>query len=163
MIALAFPFSSLNFNYEFYSFHHLGVLGFWGFASILEGLVEFNQSWAKSATVLIVTVGSSKGYNGSVNTLAPYDLGQSVSYLVLQAQFLGLHTHQMGGIVSQTLKKNLEIPEDYEVYSVIAVGYLGKTEDLPEFLRDKEGAERTRKEISDFVFTGKWGSSFKTD
>jgi hypothetical protein len=42
---------------------------------------------------------------------------------------------------------------------MIALGYLGDPDALPEKLRERERAPRSRKPLSDFVFTGRWGES----
>ena len=129
---------------------------------IFGGLVEFNQAWAKSAPLLIVVL-SSKNWStsGKPNTWGSYDTGQAVGFLSLQAQYLGLYTHQMGGFVGDTLRKNFEIPEEYEVNSVMAVGYIGSVADLPEMFKEKESAERQRKPVAEIAFTSKWGASYK--
>ena len=131
------------------------------YEEILSILAEFNQAWAKTAPLLIVAVSSdSFAQNGNPNTWSVYDSGQAVASMVLQAQYLGLYTHQMGGFDKEKIKILYEIPEGYNVHSVIAVGYIGKVDDLPEFLRELEGAERKRKEISEIAFNGDWKTPY---
>ncbi|MFM7857635.1 MAG: nitroreductase family protein, partial [Flammeovirgaceae bacterium] len=98
--------------------------------------------------------------SGKLNSGSTYDTGLAVGNLTLQAQYMGLFTHQMGGFVTETLRKNLEIPEDYEICSVTAVGYIGNLSDLPEPLRDYEVGERQRKNVSDIAFTSRWGNPY---
>ena len=40
---------------------------------------------------------------------------------------------------------------------MLALGYLGDPETLPEDLRTRETAVRTRKPLEEFVFSGRWG------
>ena len=48
-------------------------------------------------------------------------------------------------------------PDGYESVAVLALGYLGDPESLPEDLRTRETAVRTRKPLEEFVFSGRWG------
>ena len=128
---------------------------------VLSCLVEFNQSWAKPAPLLIITVAHLKfAKNGNDNVIAKYDLGQSAMSLVLQAQSMGLFTHQMGGFDSEKARTLFNLPENYVAVSIIAVGYLGTLDQLGEDLRKLEESPRQRKEQTEFVFT-KWGTPFK--
>jgi hypothetical protein len=43
---------------------------------------------------------------------------------------------------------------------MIALGYLGDPETLPEKLRARELAARTRKPLTEFIYTGRWGKPF---
>ena len=98
--------------------------------------------------------------NGNDNVIAKYDLGQSAMSLVLQAQSMGLFTHQMGGFDSEKARTLFNLPENYVAVSIIAVGYLGTLDQLGEDLRKLEESPRQRKEQTEFVFT-KWGTPFK--
>ena len=125
---------------------------------ILEALVPFNQTWAGKAPVLILGLARNKsGRNGAPNLYAMYDLGAASSYLTLQAAALGLSTHQMAGFDKDKARTLLEIPGDYDFGSVIALGYQGEPEALPnDQLIERETAPRERKALSEFVFSA-WG------
>jgi len=131
-------------------------------AKIFESLVGFNKTWAGSAPVLILGVAGSKfTHNGAANGYALYDLGAAASYLTLQAAALGLTSHQMAGYDHETLRKALEIPEEYALGSVIALGYQGAPDSLgSEQLIERETAPRQRKPLSEFVFSS-WGEPTK--
>lgn len=131
-------------------------------ATIFENLVGFNKTWAGSAPVLILGVAGSKfTHNGAANGYALYDLGAAASYLTLQAAALGLTTHQMAGYDHEALHKALEIPEDYALGSVIALGYQADPDRLGnDQLIQRETAPRERKPLSDFVFSS-WGEPAK--
>jgi nitroreductase len=125
-------------------------------ASTLGG---FNQVWAPQAPVLILGVAkTSFTHNGALNHYALYDLGASAALLVLQAAALGLATHQMAGYDHDAARQALEIPEDYALGSVIALGYQGEPAALAnERMLAQEVAPRQRKPLRDFVFFS-WGS-----
>jgi nitroreductase len=127
------------------------------FDLLLRCLVEGNQVWARHAPLLILTVAQLLREPGKPNSLALYDLGQAVAYLSIQATALGLQAHQMAGFSPDLACAAFAIPEDHAPVTVIAVGTPGTPETLPENLRTRELAERTRKPITSFVFGGTWG------
>ena len=126
---------------------------------VLSTFVEFNQSWAKNAPVVAISVASHKmPHDGSQNRHAFHDVGQSSANLSLEATSLGLQVHQMAGIDPNKAREVFGIPEHYEAVAGIALGYPGDPMTLPEGrLRDNETGKRERKEASSFVYTGKWG------
>ena len=65
--------------------------------------------------------------------------------------------HQMAGFDPQRARGQFQVPEGHEPVAVIALGYPGSPESLPEQLRKKELQPRTRKALESFVFTGEWG------
>jgi nitroreductase len=125
------------------------------YKKIFGSLIGFNQSWAGAAPVLILGVTSTKfAHKGTPNYHALYDLGAAASYLTLQAAALGLSTHQMAGYDHEAARQALEIPEDYALGAVIALGYQGEPAALGnEQLISMEIAPRTRKLLKEFVFS----------
>jgi nitroreductase len=140
----------------------VGIRGSETYTKILDSLVPFNQSWAKSAPVLILGVTKTKfSHNGSPNPVALYDLGAAAAYLTLQAAALGLATHQMAGFNADAARKSFEIPEDYHIGAVIALGYQGEPAALPNpQLAEREVAPRERKPLNEFVFSA-WDTPAK--
>lgn len=115
------------------------------FKTIHECLVEGNQGWTKDVAALVITVVSKKyAKNGNVNTVAKHDLGLAVGNLTVQASSMGIHLHQMAGIVPQSAIEKLNIPEGYEPVTAIALGYY-----------DGESGVKPRKPISEIAFKGK--------
>jgi nitroreductase len=129
------------------------------YKKILGSLMSFNQQWAVSAPVLILGAAKTKfSHNDAPNRVALYDLGAAASYLTLQAAALGLATHQMAGFDVDAARKAFEIPDDYLLGAVIALGYQGEPAALPnEQILAQEVAPRQRKAMKDFVFSS-WGS-----
>jgi len=113
-------------------------------------LVEPNRQWAKQAPVLILAV-TKLDFDHVVrpNRHAFYDLGQAVAHLTVQATALGLQIHQMGGFDPGAARELFAIPSGYEPVSVLALGYPEEPLAAP--------PARTRKPLSDFVFSGSWG------
>lgn len=129
---------------------------------IYDSLFESNQSWAKNAPVLILTVAKNNyEKNNHTNTHAEYDLGQAIANLTLQATALNLYVHQMGGFNSDKARELFNIPAEFKPMSVIAVGYLGDLEKLPEQFRSREKNKRERKRLSELVFDESFGHTSK--
>lgn len=124
------------------------------YQKIFDTLVEFNQSWAKTAPVLILSVGKKTfSHNGTPNHHALHDTGAATAYLGLGATALGMHTHSMAGFDNDKARAAFSIPEDFAIGSVTALGYFGSPDVLPEQLWAGEEAPRTRKPLNEFVFT----------
>ncbi|MGA8035287.1 MAG: nitroreductase family protein [Candidatus Acidiferrales bacterium] len=126
----------------------------------LDGLVEFNQGWAKHAPVLGFSVARKGfGHNGESNSHSWHDVGQAMATLALQAEALGLQVHQMAGIVPDKIRKNFGIPNDFEPVAGFVIGYPAPADALPAPLKEKETAPRQRKPLESFVFGGPWGKT----
>ncbi len=135
----------------------IGKRGDATYKKIFDTLVEFNQSWAKSAPVLFLTVGSRKfAHNGQPNQYSLHDTGAATAYLVLQAWDLGLRTHSMGGFDQKKARETFNIPEDFEIGAVTALGHPGDGSELPEQIKKMEGNPRQRKPLEEIVLA-EWG------
>lgn len=119
---------------------------------ILNCLNEGNRIWAQHAPLLIVTM-TRKNFtrNDRPNTSAKYDLGGANALLSLQATALGLNVHQMGGYDKQKAIEDLSIPDLYELGVILAIGYPGDPDILPDNLKQRELAQRIRYRQSAFV------------
>ena len=129
------------------------------FQHLLSCLVEVNQVWAKAAPVLALGVVSLRlARNAKDNRAAVHDLGLASGNLVLEATAQGLSVHQMIGILPDRARELYGIPEGYEAWTGMAIGYRGDPTSLPGPLRDRERTPRQRKPLREFVFNGKWGT-----
>jgi nitroreductase len=130
------------------------------YKKIHDALVPFNQMWAGKAPVLILGAAKMKfSHKSEPNRVALFDLGAASAYLVLQASVLGLAAHQMAGFDTQAARMALEIPAEYELGSVIALGHQGEPESLPvEQMKKQETSPRERKPLREFVFE-EWGKA----
>ncbi len=121
-------------------------------------LVPGNQTWARSAAVLMVAVAKLHfDRNGKPNRHAAHDLGLAIGQLTTQATALGLSVHQMAGFDAGATRRTYGIPEGWEPMTAIAIGYPGDPESLPDGMRERELAARQRKPLTEFVFAGSWG------
>ncbi|MGO9436836.1 MAG: nitroreductase family protein [Terracidiphilus sp.] len=132
------------------------------FQKIASSLGGFNQAWAPKAPVLIL--GAAKkhfSHNDTPNGFAVFDLGAATGFITLQAAALGLSTHQMAGYDQDAARKALQIPEDFALGSVMALGYQGEPSALANGqMLAQETSPRTRKPLSEFVLSA-WGEPAK--
>ncbi len=125
---------------------------------LLSCLVEGNQVWAKRAPLLIITVAKQHfEQNGQPNRHAFHDVGLAVGNLVVQATAMDLVVHQMAGILPEVIRECFSLPSGYEPVTGLAIGYPGDLNTLPEEIRERERAPRSRKTLQEFVFAETWG------
>jgi nitroreductase len=123
-------------------------------------IVPSNQTWAKDAPVLVLICADTLfSHNQTPNKWAQYDTGAAAVSLCLQATSMGLVTHQMGGFNGDKTREAFSIPAQYNPISMLAVGYEGDPNNLPDDLKARELAERKRKPIGELFFNSVWGKS----
>jgi nitroreductase len=123
-------------------------------------IVPSNQMWAKDAPVLVLICADTLfSHNQTPNKWAQYDTGAAAVSLCLQATSMGLVTHQMGGFNGDKTREAFSIPAQYNPISMLAVGYEGDANNLPDDLKARELAERKRKPIGELFFNSVWGKS----
>ena len=127
------------------------------FGQMLRCLVEANQAWAKNAAVLILGVVSTKfSRNDKPNKAAVHDLGLAAGNICIEATARGLSVHQMIGIRPEIARKAYGIPEAFEPYTALAIGYAADPSALPDNLRERDTAPRQRRPLAEFVFGVGW-------
>ena len=120
----------------------------------LFGLMnEGNQIWAKNAAVLIVVISKTTFDSGKPARTHSYDAGAAWVSLALQGSLKNLVVHGMQGFDYDRAKKELQVPDDYSVEAMIAVGRHGKKEDLPEYQQEREFPS-SRKSITEIAMEG---------
>lgn len=121
-------------------------------------LGEWNQNWVKNAPVLILTTANSLfRRDGSPNRWGQYDTGAAAENLCLQAVASGLMAHQMGGFDVEKTRSTYNIPKEFALMAMIAVGYQGEPEVLNDELKELELAARARTPLGVHFFEGGWG------
>ncbi|HNP07843.1 MAG TPA: nitroreductase family protein [Cyclobacteriaceae bacterium] len=122
----------------------------WG--KLFNALSEGNRIWVKDAPLLVLSL-ARKNFerNNKENTTSQYDLGAANAFLSLQATEMGLNVHQMGGFDARLVRQDLKIPDDYEIGVIMAIGYPGDPDQLPENLKQREVGPRFRKTQNKFV------------
>lgn len=119
-------------------------------------MIEFNQSWAKNAAVLVVVISAKNfEYNDKPSRTHAFDAGSAWENLAIEATTRGLVTHAMEGFDYDKARKDLGVPDDYEIHAMIAIGKLGKKENLPKDLQEKE-IPSDRKPLSEIIMEGKF-------
>ena len=115
-------------------------------------LLESN-SFAKQAPILICAI-TKKTYTDSLelNRLYFHDLGAANENMFLECFNQGLIMHEMGGFNVKLAREIFNIPDDYEVGIMIAVGYQGTNDSLPEKFKVKNTKPRERKHLSQIAF-----------
>jgi nitroreductase len=119
-------------------------------------IAEGNRLWCEKAPVLAVIISKSLTSNGKPNRAHAFDTGTAWGYLALEAIRKGLMTHAMGGFDREQARKTLNVPEEFELHAVIAIGYRGNTESLPPELQEREKPS-VRRPLSDSMFSGRFG------
>lgn len=121
-------------------------------------LVDFNKQWCANASALVVMV-SRKNFehNGQPSITHQFDTGSAWENLAIQAVSQGLVTHAMAGFDFEKARKDLEVPVEYDVVAMIAIGKRGPKEKLSPELQTRE-IPNTRKPLSEIVMEGKFGN-----
>lgn len=129
------------------------------YEKLLSCLVEGNQGWAIQAPVLGLGIARKTfTLNGKPNHFAHHDLGLATAGLMAQATAEGLYVHAMGGILPQRAAELYRVPDDFDVLTGFAIGYLGDPDSLDESMRASELEPRTRKPLTETVFSSTWAS-----
>lgn len=125
------------------------------FEKLFSLLVEGNQIWCKNASVLVVIVSNKNNDKGDPSPTHSFDTGSAWENLALQCTKMGLITHGMGGFDYIKAKNDLNIPEDFNVEAMVAIGKPGNIEDLPEKLQSREEPSG-RKNLEEIIFEGEF-------
>ena len=101
-----------------------------------DALKESNKTWAEDAAALIVVLSKRTApVRGSDAVRESYthsfDAGAAWAYLALQASLLGWVAHGIAGFDLECAVRNLDIPDDYRVECMIAVGRHQRTAETP--------------------------------
>jgi nitroreductase len=118
-----------------------------------QSVLKDINNYAKRAPILICAI-TKKTYsdNGNYNRLHFHDLGAANENMFLEAFNQGLIMHEMGGFDAQKAREVFNIPEDFEVGIMIAIGYQDIHQVLPESLIQKAYLPRERRPLSEIAF-----------
>lgn len=117
-------------------------------------LVPFNQTWAKNAGVLIVIISHKLfEFNDKPARTHSFDTGAAWENLALQGSANQLVVHGMEGFDYDRARKDLAIPQEYEIEAMAAIGKPAPIEQLPPELQKREEVS-DRMPLSHFVFEG---------
>ena len=124
----------------------------------VEAALDEGNAWAKRAPVLIAA--GARREDAAIVESREYfllDTGLALMSLLYRAVDLGLMAHPMAGWKEGPLRAALGLPEDFTPVAVVAVGYEGKSADLDEATRRKDGKPRARKPLEEVAFRSRWG------
>ncbi len=125
----------------------------------LDCLVPGNQEWAKNASVLVLAASvSSFSHNGKDNRWVGYDTGAASISMCLQATQMGLMSHQMGGFDADKVRTTFALPEELQLWAMMAIGYPAPLDNLNEEQLERELKARERRPLSQQFFNGAWNS-----
>lgn len=109
------------------------------FPLFLHLLVEYNQVWAKNAAALLVILSKTTfDSNGKPSRTHSFDTGAAWMGLALQGSQMGLVVHGMEGFDYERTRKELKVPDGYQVEAMVAIGKRGSKEALPPKLQERE-------------------------
>lgn len=116
---------------------------------------EFNLAWCRKAPVLVLML-SQRVTDRGENLSHAFDTGAAWGFLALEAVRKGLVTHPMTGFDMEKARETLRIPDEYAIQALIAIGYQGPREALPEGLQEREQPSQ-RRPLGSFVYEGMFG------
>lgn len=117
-------------------------------------LVPGNQTWTDKAGALMVVVSSQQfSRNQKSNRVHVFDAGAAWQNLALQGSKLGLVVHGMAGFDLEKAQEALNVPADFAVIAMIAVGRPGDPATLPENLQAVEKPSG-RKKVEEIAIEG---------
>jgi nitroreductase len=122
-------------------------------------LVEPNKVWAKNAAVLVVVISNTQFDRGGKPSLThSFDTGAAWQNLALQAWLKGYASHGMQGFDYEAAQKVLEIPQEFKVEAMIALGKEGPKEALPPEIQEREKPNQ-RRPLNETIAEGKFSSA----
>ncbi|ASN04815.1 nitroreductase family protein [Virgibacillus necropolis] len=116
-------------------------------------IFDNNVEWCKNAPVLIAITSKMDSERFGDNVTHAFDTGAAWGYLALEATRKGLATHGMGGFDRDKAREVLQVPDNYAIQAIIALGYKGEKELLEEKFHEREKPSN-RKEVDEFISEG---------
>jgi nitroreductase len=117
-------------------------------------LVDANKAWAENAAALVVFISRKNfDHDDEPSVTHSYDCGAAWENFALQGFHQGLVVHGMQGFDYDRARKELDIPDEFQIEAMAAVGRPGLKELLPEKLQARESPNDRRK-ISESIFEG---------
>ncbi len=124
---------------------------------VVDCLSPGNQQWAQNAPLLILATSVKIfSHNGNDNRWVGYDTGAACVSLCLQATAMGLMTHQMGGYDSDKVRQQFNLPDDINLWAMIAVGHPAPLDSLDDEQMERELKARERRPLSEQFFIQAW-------
>jgi nitroreductase len=116
-------------------------------------LAEPNKVWTKDAALLVVVISRKNFEYKKYSITHQYDAGAAWENLALEASSRGLVAHGMQGFDYEKARIDLEIPDNFDVMAMIAIGKKGPKDNLPRQLHGREQPS-DRKPLAEIVMEG---------
>ncbi len=125
-------------------------------------LDAFNAAWARDASALVILVSERHlagrdGAEPKPSRTHSFDAGAAWAQLALQATLLGYQAHAMAGIHFDAVRRQLGIPDAFQVEIAIAIGRRADAARLPPQLQARE-IPSTRRPLDAVAFSGRYGA-----
>jgi nitroreductase len=100
---------------------------------LVAHLAPSSRRWAPAAGVLVANLAHRfvEGTDWEYSEFAPYDLGQAVAHMTVQATALGLHVRQFRAFDRAGLAAEFDVPDHWEVTTISAIGRAAPRSALP--------------------------------
>jgi nitroreductase len=123
---------------------------------LFDLLVPVNQSWTVNAAALVVVISKNTFYhNGKPARTHSFDAGAAWMALALEGTARGYVVHGMQGFDYEKAQASLQIPADYTVEAMVAIGKRAPKEKLPAELQSKEQPS-SRRPLEQILMKGKF-------
>ncbi len=117
-------------------------------------LTEGNREWAENAAVLVTLVSKQTfDHNGETARTHSFDTGAAWQNLALEAARRGLVAHAMQGFNYEAAAAQLDVPDEFSVECMIAIGERAPPETLPDELAEREFPNQ-RKPMDEILHRG---------
>lgn len=120
----------------------------------LDLVSDANRTWARRAAMLVAILSKTTfDHNGEPSRTHAFDTGAAWQNLALEGDRRGLVVHGIGGFDHERATAVLDIPSEYTVEAMAAIGIRAPAEVLPDELQERE-IPSDRKPLADIVVEG---------
>lgn len=126
-------------------------------AAFYEILNPGNKTWCANAAALVLFISKTVNAEGRPIKTHSYDTGAAWENFALQGMLRGLVVHGMAGFNHEQARELLQVPSEFAIEAMAAVGKPGRKEDLSESLQARELPSSRRpltETISEGAFRG---------
>ena len=121
---------------------------------LFELMIPFNQSWTKDPAALVVIVSRKNSSTTKPNATHAYDMGAAWGFWPCKDRYAGWSCMAWPADYDRA-RKELGVPEGFDVQAMAAIGRPGARESLPAELQDRE-VPSDRKPLAQIVCEGKF-------
>lgn len=124
-------------------------------------MIDFNKGWVKNAGAIVLAIsGKNFEHNNKPSRTHSFDTGAAWMAMALEGAARGLVVHGMEGFDYDKAKRDLNVPDDYQIEALIAIGKRAPVSDLPEELQKRE-VPSDRKQVDEIAIEGRFTKKTK--